>query len=147
MLKENTKAPDFKLLDQDGRERSLSDFAGEYKVIYFYPKDDTPGCTKEACGIKDSYANFSRLNVPVIGISADSVASHKKFAEKYNLPFVLLSDPNKEIIKAYGAKGGLFTKRISYLLDNNGVIVKGYKSVDPSTHAGEIIKDIESLLK
>ena len=124
MLDIKTIAPDFKLLDQDGKEHSLSYHHGSYVLIYFYPKDDTPGCTKEACVIRDMYKDFESNGVKVFGISADSVESHKKFAEKYQLPFTLLSDSKKEVIKLYGADGALYTKRISYLIGPDGVIEK-----------------------
>ncbi len=147
MLEIGTKAPDFKLLDQNGKEHSLSYHAGSYVLIYFYPKDDTPGCTAEACGIRDAYKDFERAGVKVFGVSHDTVKSHKKFEEKYKLPFILLSDPKKEVIKKYGALGGIFTKRISYLIGKDGKILKVYPKVDPTTHGGEILKDIYGLEK
>jgi peroxiredoxin Q/BCP len=115
--------------------------------VYFYPKDDTPGCTKEACIIRDMYGEFQRLGVTVLGISADSLESHKLFAEKYQLPFILLSDPDQATAKAYGASGILYTKRISYLIDLHGIIVRAYDNVDPTTHGGEILKDVYALQK
>jgi peroxiredoxin Q/BCP len=145
MLDIKTIAPNFKLLDQDGKEHSLSYHRGYYVLIYFYPKDDTPGCTKEACVIRDMYTDFKSNSVKVFGVSADSVESHKKFAEKYQLPFTLLSDPEKEVIKLYEADGPLFTKRISYLVDPDGMIEKVYPKVDPAHHGVEILKDIYAL--
>ena len=145
MLEINTSAPDFKLLDQDGKEHSLAYHRGAYLLAYFYPKDDTAGCTKEACVIRDMYKDFESNGVKVFGISADSVESHKKFAEKYQLPFTLLSDPEKEVIKAYGADSFPFTKRISYLIGPDGMIVKVYPKVDPAHHGAEILKDILAL--
>lgn len=145
MLNTNEQAPGFTLKDQDGVERSLADHEGKYVLVYFYPKDDTPGCTKEACAIKDSYGNFEKLGVKVFGISADSPESHKKFADKYGLPFTLLSDPDKKVIEAYGAKGALGTKRVSYLICPDGNIAKVYPKVDPASHAQEILKDIHAL--
>ena len=145
MLEIKTSAPNFKLLDQDGKEHSLSYHRGSYVLIYFYPKDDTPGCTKEACVIRDMYKDFESNGVKVFGISSDSVESHKKFAEKYQLPFTLLSDPKKEVIKKYEAYGALFTKRISYLVGQNGMIEKVYPAVDPTNHGAEILKDISAL--
>jgi peroxiredoxin Q/BCP len=145
MLNTKTSAPNFKLLDQDGKEHSLLYHRGSYILIYFYPKDDTPGCTKEACVIRDMYKDFESNGVKVFGISSDSVESHKKFAGKYQLPFTLLSDPKKEVIKKYGADGTLFTKRISYLVGPNGMIEKVYPEVDPTTHGVEILKDIYTL--
>ena len=147
MLETNIKAPDFSLKDQDGKMHTLSHHRGGYVLVYFYPKDDTPGCTKEACIIRDLYGEFERMGVRVFGISADSVESHKQFAQKYALPFTLLSDPAKETIAAYGASGGPFTKRISYLIDPDGIIVKAYADVDPMTHGGEILKDLYVLQK
>jgi len=145
MLDIKIPAPNFKLLDQDGKEHTLAYHRGSYVLIYFYPKDDTPGCTKEACIIRDMYKDFESNGVKVFGISADSVESHKKFAEKYQLPFTLLSDPEKKVIKMYEANGALFTKRISYLVAPNGMIEKVYPNVDPTTHGAEILQDIYKL--
>ena len=145
MLDIKTPAPNFKLLDQNGKEHTLAYHRGSYVLIYFYPKDDTPGCTKEACTIRDMYKDFESNGVKVFGISADSVESHKKFAEKYQLPFTLLSDPKKEVIKKYEASGTLFTKRNSYLIGLNGMIEKVYPNVDPTTHGAEILQDIYKL--
>lgn len=142
MLQTKTKAPDFELQDQNGKTHKLSDYKGSKVLVYFYPKDDTPGCTKEACSIRDAHADFSKLNLVILGISSDSVESHKKFAEKYNLPFILLADTDKKVIKAYDADG-LFTKRISYLINEEGDIVKEYPNVDPNTHAAQIYEDIK----
>jgi thioredoxin-dependent peroxiredoxin len=147
MLEVKTLAPDFKLLDQDGLAHSLSYHKGGYVLVYFYPKDDTPGCTAEACAIRDAYKDFESNGVKVFGISADSVESHKKFVKKYELPFTLLSDPTKEVIAAYGAKGLPFTKRISYLIGPDGMIAKVYPKVDPAHHGVEILKDILALKK
>lgn len=145
MLNIKTLAPDFKLLDQDSKEHSLLYHRGSYVLIYFYPKDDTPGCTKEACVIRDMYKDFESNGVKVFGISADSVESHKEFAEKYQLPFTLLSDPKKEVIKLYEADGTLFNKRISYLVGQDGMIEKVYPKVDPTSHGAEILQDIYKL--
>ena len=145
MLNVKTIAPNFKLFDQNGKEHSLVDYRGSYILLYFYPKDDTAGCTKEACVIRDMYNDFQSNGVKVFGVSADSIESHKKFEEKYQLPFTLLSDPKREVIKIYGANGVLFTKRISYLIDPDGVIVKTYPKVDPAHHGVEILKDIYAL--
>ncbi len=147
MLEIKTKAPDFSLSDQDGTVRKLSEFLGSYALVYFYPKDDTPGCTKEACVIRDMYGEFERMGVRVIGISADTVESHKQFADKYSLPFILLADPTKATIAAYEASGAMFSKRISYLIDPEGTIMKAYADVDPTTHGGEILKDVYALKK
>jgi thioredoxin-dependent peroxiredoxin len=149
MLETGKVAPDFRLLDQDGKEHSLSYHKGSYVLIYFYPKDDTPGCTKEACGIRDIYKDFESNGVKVFGVSADTPESHKKFAEKFDLPFTLLSDPTRTMIEKYGAEKEIFgnkgTKRISYLIGKDGNIVKVYDKVDPTTHGGQILKDIYAL--
>lgn len=149
MIKVGTKAPDFTLLDQNGKEHSLSDYKGQLVLIYFYPKDDTPGCTIEACTIRDAYKDFERAGIKVFGISKDSVESHKKFADKYELPFTLLSDTKREVITKYDALKKIFgnvgTKRISYLIGKDGKVLKVYPKVDPTTHGGEILKDVYSL--
>jgi peroxiredoxin Q/BCP len=141
MLYEGTKIIDFKLADQDNIERKLSDYSKGRVLLYFYPKDDTPGCTKEACMITEVYDDFQKAGITVLGVSVDPPQSHKKFQEKYHLPFTLLSDPDKKVIKEYEANSALFTKRISYLIEN-GVIIKTYPKVDPASHAQEILKDI-----
>lgn len=143
MLPLQTKAPEFTLQNQDNKAISLDAFQGKYVVLYFYPKDDTPGCTKEACSIRDNYAKLQTRAV-ILGVSADSVESHKQFAEKYHLPFMLLSDPKKEVIKNYQADD-LLAKRITYLINPEGMIIKTYPKVNPSQHAEEIIKDLDSL--
>jgi len=143
MLKESTKAPDFKLPDKDNKIHSLSDYLGKWVVLYFYPKDDTPGCTKEATNFRDNIDKFKSLSVEVIGISSDFIESHKKFIEKFNLNILLLSDLRKEIIGKYGAKG-VVTKRISYLINPEGVIDKVYPKVNPSLHAQEILDDLSA---
>ncbi len=144
MIKENTKALGFNLLDQDKKEIKLSDYQNDNVLLYFYPKDDTPGCTKEACMITEVYDDFKKNNIVVLGVSSDTPESHVKFRAKYNLPFALLSDVDKKVIKMYEAGGILgFTKRISYLI-KKGVIVKSYENVDPANHAFEILKDINN---
>ncbi len=145
MLQEGSKAPNFTLKNHVGDSVSLSDFTGSKTLVYFYPKDDTPGCTKEACTITEMYDDFEKAGIVVLGISKDSPESHRAFREKYNLPFALLSDPDGSVIDQYGAKGFLGTKRISYLIDPNGNILKTYPNVDPATHAYEILKDAKSL--
>lgn len=145
MLNTKDVAPNFSLLDQDGATVTLSDFRGQHVLVYFYPKDDTPGCTKESCMIAEIYNDFTKKNVKVIGISKDSPASHKKFANKYNLPFTLLSDPKQEIITRYGADGIIFNKRISFLISPEGIILKIYPKIDPATHALEILNDLDSV--
>lgn len=143
------KAPDFLLPDQNGRKHKLSDYRKNWVLLYFYPKDNTPGCTKEACGIRDSFAGFKKAGIVVLGVSKDSSASHKKFAEKYKLPFTLLADPEGEIIKKYGAWGPkkfmgreyFGTHRTSFLVDPKGKIAKVYKNVKPEVHASEVISE------
>lgn len=144
MLKEQTKAPEFIAFDQNNQKHSLSDYLGQYVILYFYPKDDTPGCTTEACSIRDNYSELQKKAV-IIGVSKDSISSHKEFVNKYNLPFTLLSDPNKEIIKTYDADG-VFTKRITYIINPKGIIIKIYPDVNPSTHVQEILNDLDSII-
>ncbi len=144
-LTPGTPAPDFNLQDHTGAMRTLSEFKGNYVVVYFYPKDDTPGCTKEACMIRDVYNDFERNGIVVLGISKDSPASHAKFRTKYELPFILLSDPEKTAIEAYGASGMIGTKRISYVIGPDGIIAKTYPNVDPAGHAMELLQDIKNL--
>lgn len=155
MLKIGRKAPLFKLLDQDEKIHALKDYLGKWTLIYFYPKDDTPGCTKEACAISDVYKDFKRLGVLVLGVSKDTPKSHKKFATKYDLPFTLLSDPTMEMMSKYGAavekqmygKTVRGTNRISYLVNPEGKIAKVYEKVDPANHAFELLADIKLLKK
>ena len=152
-LKEGTLAPDFKTLDQDGKNHKLSDYKGQWVLIYFYPKDDTPGCTKEACAIRDMMPNFKKLKLKVFGVSVNDVKSHKKFAEKYDLPFTLLADPDKKVVKKYGVWGKkkfigreyMGTFRTSFLIDPKGKIAKVYEKVNPETHATEILEDLKKL--
>jgi peroxiredoxin Q/BCP len=151
-IKLNTKAPDFNLPDQDGKLHKLSDYKGKWILLYFYPKDNTPGCTKEACGIRDEFKNFKNLNIVVLGVSADSSESHKKFAQKYKLPFTLLSDESKKVLKKYGVWGkkkfmgkeyeGIL--RTSFLINPDGKIVKIYEQVKPDIHAKEVLKDFKN---
>ncbi len=155
MLKNGRKAPAFSLQDQDNKTHTTKQYIGQFTIIYFYPKDDTPGCTKEACAIADVYKDFKRLKVAVLGVSKDTPRSHKKFAEKYSLPFTLLSDPTMEMMDKYGAfvekqmygKTVRGTNRISYLVDPTGKIAKVYPDVDPANHALELLKDIKALQK
>jgi len=147
MLEVGMKAPDFTLLDKRGNSVSLSDFLGKKVVLYFYPKDSTPGCTRQACAFAQNHSNFEDKNVVVIGVSKDSVASHLKFAEKYELPFVLLSDPELQAIQAYGVwqekklygKVSMGVVRSTYLIDEQGVIEKVMPKVKPDTNAAEIL--------
>lgn len=153
MLELHTKAPEFSLFDQNEQTHTLSQYLGQWLVVYFYPKDDTPGCTKEACTIAEVYSEFASLGVTVLGVSKDSIQSHKKFAEKYKLPFRLLSDPSGSMIEAYGAwkeksmfgKTAMGTLRITYLINPAGLVEKVYPDVDPASHALEILKDIKLL--
>ncbi|MFA6131477.1 MAG: peroxiredoxin [Patescibacteria group bacterium] len=144
MIKINTKAPEFTLFDQAGEQHSLNDYLGKWVLLYFYPKDDTPGCTKEACSFRDNLPVFNGLNLQVLGISTDSVDSHRRFAEKNSLNFTILSDTLKQTLKNYDA-GGVFTKRISYLINPEGVISKIYTKVNPSFHAEEVKNDLSVL--
>ncbi len=146
MLANGTLAPDFELPDQNGKLHRLSDYNGKSVLIYFYPKDDTPGCTTEACTIRDEYDAFNTSKLVVLGISHDTPESHKKFVAKYSLPFTLLSDPKKEVITAYGA-GGIVTKRISYLIGPDGKIIKGYAKVIPQEHAQEVLSTHATLVR
>ena len=150
MLKAGMKAPDFTLCDKDGRLVSLSDFLGKKVVLYFYPKDNTPGCTRQACAFASAYAEFEKRGVVVVGISKDSVASHVKFAEKYGLPFVLLSDPERKAIEAYGVwqekkmcgKVGMGVVRTTFIIDGQGIITEIMEKVKPDTNASEILEKI-----
>lgn len=131
--------------DQHGEIHRLSDHRGQTLLLYFYPKDDTPGCTKEACAIADVYSDFERGGVTVFGVSADSPESHLAFAKKYNLPFTLLSDPERSVIKAYGAakSEAAGTKRISYLIAPDGTVARAYPNVDPAAHALQILTGLK----
>ena len=147
MLKEGIKAPDITLNDKDGNRINLSDFLGKKVVLYFYPKDTTPGCTRQACAFASAYDAFKAEDIVVIGISKDSEASHRKFAQKYDLPFILLSDPELEAIKAYDVwqekklygKVSFGVVRSTYIIDENGMIEKALPKVKPDTNASEIL--------
>lgn len=147
MLQQGTKAPDFTLNDKDGNAVSLSDFSGKKIVLYFYPKDNTPGCSRQACAFAAAYADFRKDDIVVIGISKDSEASHRKFAEKYSLPFIILSDPELIAIKAYDVwqekklygKSSMGVVRTTYIIDENGMIEKVMEKVKPDTNAAEIL--------
>lgn len=150
MLEIGKKAPDFTLPDKDGNPVSLSDFRGRKVVLYFYPKDNTPGCTRQACAFAAAYDGFREKNVVVIGVSRDSAASHAKFAEKYGLPFLLLSDVELTAIKAYGVwqekknygKVSMGVVRTTFLIDENGVLEKIMRKVKPDTNAAEILAEL-----
>ena len=153
MLKEGTKAPDFALADKDGNIVKLEDFAGKKLVLYFYPKDNTPGCTRQACAFASLYDGFKDRDVAVVGVSKDSTASHQKFAEKYNLPFVLLSDPELEAIKAYDVwqekkmygKVSFGVVRTTYVIDEKGMSEKTMPKVKPDTNAIDILEYLGKL--
>ncbi len=144
------KAPSFTLPGNDGKNHSLSDFLGKKVLLYFYPKDDTPGCTTEACAFRDSKEAYEKMGIEIIGVSADSVKKHQSFAQKYDLPFLLLADESKEVVNAYGVWGkkkfmgreyeGIF--RQSFLIDEEGNIARIYEKVDPKVHAEEVLSHI-----
>jgi peroxiredoxin Q/BCP len=148
LLAVGDKAPAFRTKDQDGNGVSLGDFKGQKVVLYFYPKDDTPGCTKEACSFKDVWARFRKRNIAVLGVSADDEKSHKKFAQKYSLPFRLLADTDKTLVKDYGVWGekSLYGRkfmgihRVTYLIDEKGKIARVWPKVKPDGHADEILE-------
>ncbi|MCF7832236.1 MAG: thioredoxin-dependent thiol peroxidase [Candidatus Marinimicrobia bacterium] len=148
-LQINDLAPAFKLEDADGRSFTLEQFRGKRVVLYFYPKDDTPGCTKEACAFRDDYKDYTDNDIVIIGVSADNAKSHKKFAEKYELPFILLSDPGREVLISYNAWGekNLYGKitigliRKTFLIDEEGKIVKIYPRVRVEGHSEAILKE------
>ena len=153
MLETGTKAPDFTLNDKDGNAVSLADFAGKKVVLYFYPKDNTPGCTRQACAFAAAYEDFKTLDAVVIGVSKDSEASHRKFAEKYGLPFILLSDPELKAIQAYGVwqekknygKVSMGVVRSTFIIDEKGIIEKVMPKVKPDTNAAEILAYLKSV--
>lgn len=148
------KAPEFSLPDQNNTVHSLSQYRGKYVLIYFYPKDDTPGCTTEACTIRDAWQQFKKVSIVVLGISTDSTHSHEKFAAKFQLPFTLLADEDKKIVNAYRVWGKkkfmgreyMGISRSSFLINPEGKIVKIYEKVKPEIHAEEVLKDVAALL-
>jgi peroxiredoxin Q/BCP len=147
-MKEGDQAPDFSLKDKDGKTHKLSDYKGKNVVLYFYPKDDTPGCTIEACNFRDNYAIYKKKGIIILGVSADDEKSHKKFAEKYTLPFILLSDPEHKVLEKYDVwkqksmYGKLFwgIQRTTYLIGKDGKIIKIFPKVDPKMHSTEILE-------
>lgn len=149
-LNPGDKAPDFTALSQEGKSVSLSDFRGKHVVLYFYPKDDTPGCTKEACGFRDTFAGFGKKAAVVLGVSTDPVKAHAKFTAKYKLPFVLLADEDKRIVEAYGVWGEkrfmgrkyLGTHRVTFLIGPDGRIKQVWPGVKPEEHAEEVLAAI-----
>jgi thioredoxin-dependent peroxiredoxin len=150
LLEVGERAPEFKTTDQDGESVSLKDFRGKKVVLYFYPKDDTPGCTKEACGFRDDYSKFRKRKIEVLGVSVDDEKSHKKFAEKYDLPFRLLADTDKKIVKDYGVWGekSLYGRkfmgihRVTYVIDEKGKVAAVWPKVKPDGHADEILASV-----
>ncbi|QQR55286.1 thioredoxin-dependent thiol peroxidase [Candidatus Peregrinibacteria bacterium] len=144
------KVPDFKLPSSEGKEMSLHDFAGKKIVLYFYPKDDTPGCTVEACDFRDTQADFSKLNAVIVGVSKDSLNSHEKFIGKYKLPFVLLSDEDLKLMEAFGVwkektmygKTALGVMRSTFLIDENGVLVKAWRNVKAAGHVQKVLQEL-----
>ena len=143
-------APAFSLKDQNGAQRQLADFRGKWLVLYFYPKNDTPGCTTEACSFRDGEAMISGLGAQVVGVSIDDSASHLEFSKKYSLPFPLLADTEGEVAARYGAltdfKVVKFAKRHTFLIDPQGVLRKSYTAVDPDTHAAEVLRDLKAMI-
>jgi peroxiredoxin Q/BCP len=153
MVEVGKKAPDFTLLNQDGKKVKLSEFVGKNIVLYFYPKDNTPGCTQEACNFRDIFPNLNKLNTVVIGISPDSVESHKKFAEKFNLPFNLLSDTNHNVLKKYGVwkeknmcgKKYMGVERTTFIINKDRIVKKIIQKVKVPNHHNEVLMDLEEI--
>jgi len=147
ILIEGVAAPAITAQDQDGKAVSLEEYRGRKVVLYFYPKDDTPGCTKEACAFRDNFPNFNILGVDILGVSVDNESKHKKFAEKFSLPFRLVADPDRHIVEAYGVWGQkkfmgreyMGTSRVTYLINEQGVIEKVWPKVNPALHAEELL--------
>jgi peroxiredoxin Q/BCP len=147
ILKDNTRAPDFTLLDETGKPQKLSDYRGKTVLLYFYPKDDTPGCTTEACSFRDNYSAYQNAGVTILGVSPDTSKSHAKFKEKYHLPFALLADDGHKVCELYGVWGkkklvgreydGVF--RTTFLIDPKGVITKVFEDVKPAEHSAEVL--------
>jgi len=151
-LEQGIKAPDFELEDENGVPHKLSDYRGKYVVLYFYPKDDTPGCTTEACNFRDDYSAYQKAGVTILGVSPDNVKSHAKFKLKHELPFTLLADIDHEVCVTYGVWGlkkmmgreyfGVF--RTTYLIDPEGVIAKVFKNVKPADHSAEVLAAVQA---
>jgi thioredoxin-dependent peroxiredoxin len=154
-LEVGQNAPEFSLSDQKGDKHSLKDYKGRWVLLYFYPRDNTPGCTKEACAIRDSYPDFEKLNIKVFGVSTDSVERHEKFASKFELPFTLLSDHEKKTVEDYNVwrlkkmagREYFGILRMSFLIDPNGKIAKIYPKVKPAEHAAQVLDDLQELMK
>lgn len=148
-----TQAPSFTLPDQDGTTHTLAEYKGRWLLLYFYPKDDTAGCTIEACTFRDQFKDFTKIGAEVVGVSTDSVASHKKFATKFELPFTLLADEHKEVVGSYGVFGEkkmygrtyMGTRRTSFLINPEGKIVTVYEKVKPEVHAAQVMADLTEL--
>ncbi|ACF11081.1 alkyl hydroperoxide reductase/ Thiol specific antioxidant/ Mal allergen [Chlorobaculum parvum NCIB 8327] len=148
LLQAGQKAPEFKTIDQDGNPVSLKDYRGRKVILYFYPKDNTPGCTKEACAFRDNLPNFKKIDAEVLGVSVDGQKAHRKFADKFELPFTLVVDEDKKIVEAYGVWGlkkfmgkeYMGTNRVTYLIDEQGVIEKVWPKVKPEIHAAEVLE-------
>lgn len=153
MIEVGKKAPDFTLLNQDGKKIKLSEFAGKNVVLYFYPKDNTSGCTAEACNFRDAFPQFSNLDAVIIGISPDSVESHKKFADKYKLPFVLLSDIDKKVVEKYGVwkeksmygKKYMGVERTTYIIGKDGKVKKVFQKVKVPNHHNEVMETLKEI--
>ena len=151
----NHEAPDFSLKDQSGTNHTLSEYRGKWVLLYFYPKDNTSGCTKEACGIRDSFQDFGAHNAVVFGISTDSIKSHNSFATKYNLPFPILADEEKTVVNLYGVwqkkkmmgHEYMGIVRTSFLINPEGVVIKIYEKVKPEFHADEVLNDLKEFVK
>jgi thioredoxin-dependent peroxiredoxin len=141
-LSAGTVAPDFTVKDTNGNTVTLSEFKGKTVVLYFYPKDDTPGCTKEAQGFRDAYPEYEGKDMVVLGVSMDDEASHKAFTEKYGLPFQLLADTDGAITKAYDVEGSGYSKRVTFIIDGEGTISKVFDSVNTATHAQDILAEV-----
>lgn len=149
----NKQAPSFSLPDQNGKLHKLKDYRGKWLLIYFYPRDNTPGCTVEACAVRDSFPAFAKLKTAVLGVSKDNIDSHKRFSTKYKLPFIILSDENKDMLRAYGVwqkkkflgKKFMGIARTSFLINPQGKVVKIYEKVKPPIHAENVLKDLQSL--
>lgn len=144
-LEKGTTAPDFESVDQNGERIRLSDFDGKIRVVYFYPRDNTPGCTKEACNFRDNFDEYEKKGVKVFGISVDSQKAHKNFSDKYELNFPLVVDNSKEISEKYGVLGPSSAKRVTYIIGKDGKIAHVYAKVSPKEHAAEVLQKIEDL--
>jgi Peroxiredoxin len=145
LLNVGDNAPDFSSVDQNGKPVRLSDFKGKPVVVYFYPKDDTPGCTKEACNFRDNYKEYEKAGVKVLGVSVDDPHSHKKFEEKYKLNFTLVADHEKKISENYGVLGDRNAKRVTYIIGKDGKVAHVYPKVSPDEHATEVMKKLKEL--